>query len=213
MLNIKIRQVVTVTIIAAFVLMAAVPYCTGASYATDDQTAGPEITAKGAAVYCENTGSIIYSKNGDMVTVSEDFPRVVKTRIIKKDGNKYFGPYSDAGAVNQIVDVLSSIYSLKRCSALSFPDGHRPCLNYFIKECRGICAGEVSKEEYRKTIDEILQFLSGKDKPLLQNLTERMKAASDAMDYEDAAKWRDSIMAIKSLAETQRVTMDIKGMR
>ena len=109
-----------------------------------------------------------------MVTVSEDFPRVVKTRIIKKDGNKYFGPYSDAGAVNQIVDVFSSIYSLKRCSAQTFPEGHRPCLNYFIKECRGICTGEVDKEEYGRSIDQILQFLSGRDKPLLQNLTERM---------------------------------------
>ena len=142
-----------------------------------------------------------------MVTVSEDFPRVVKTRIIKKDGNKYFGPYSDAGAVNQIVDVFSSIYSLKRCSAQTFPEGHRPCLNYFIKECRGICTGEVDKEEYGRSIDQILQFLSGRDKPLLQNLTERMKAASDAMDYEEAAKWRDSIAAVKSLSETQRVTM------
>ena len=68
------------------------------------------------------------------VTTSEDFPRVLKTRLIKKDGNKYFGPYSDAGAVNQIVELLSNIYSLKRCSAREFPANHRPCLNFHL--CR-----------------------------------------------------------------------------
>ena len=142
-----------------------------------------------------------------MVTVSEEYPRVVKTRIIKKDGNKYFGPYSDAGAVNQIVELFSSIYSLKRCSALSFGENFRPCLNYFIQECRGICTGQVDKEEYGRSIEEILQFLSGKDKPLLQRLEQRMKEASEALNYEEAAKWRDYIFALKSLAETQRVTM------
>lgn len=142
-----------------------------------------------------------------MITVSEDYPRVVKTRVLKKDGNKYFGPYSDAGAVNQIVDILSSIYTLKRCAAQSFPEGHRPCLNYFIGECRGVCTGEVDKEEYMKSIDQILQYLSGRDKPLLDDLKKRMNESSDALEYEEAAKWRDSIEAVKALSETQRVTM------
>jgi excinuclease ABC subunit C len=142
-----------------------------------------------------------------MVTTSEDYPRVVKTRIIKKDGNRYFGPYSDAGAVNQIVELFSSIYSLKRCTALSFGENFRPCLNYFIKECRGICTGKVNKEEYNRSIEEILQFLSGKDKPLLRRLEQRMTEASEALNYEEAAKWRDYIFALRSLAETQRVTM------
>ena len=81
------------------------------------------------------------------VTTTEDFPRVVKTRIIAKDGNKYFGPYSDAGAVNQIVELLSNIYSLKRCSAREFPTSHRPCLNFHINQCRGVCCGKASQEE------------------------------------------------------------------
>ena len=72
-----------------------------------------------------------------MVTTSEDYPRVVKTRRISRDGNRYFGPYSDAGAVNQIVDLLSGIYRLKRCSAREFPQNHRPCLNFHINQCRG----------------------------------------------------------------------------
>ena len=98
------------------------------------------------------------------ISLSEEYPRILKTRILKKDGNKYFGPYSDAGAVNTVVELLSSVYSLKRCNNASFPQGFKPCLNYHIKECRGICTGEVSKEDYLKSIEEIVSFLSGKDK-------------------------------------------------
>ena len=142
-----------------------------------------------------------------MVTTTEDYPRVVKTRIIKKDGNKYFGPYSDAGAVNQIVDLLSKIYSLKKCSAKDFLPGHRACLNFHIKECRGVCQGLVSKEEYNEAIESILVFLGGKDKPLIKSLEENMAKASENLEFEEAAKYRDYIMAIKSISETQRVTM------
>lgn len=142
-----------------------------------------------------------------MVTTSEDYPRVVKTRVIKKDGNRYFGPYSDVGAVNQITDILSSVFRLKKCQATIFPKGHRPCLNYHIEACRGICLGNVSKEEYNASIQKILQFLSGKDRPLIQMLEENMQKASSAMRYEEAAKWRDAISSLKALKETQRVTM------
>ncbi len=142
-----------------------------------------------------------------MVTTSEEYPRVLKTRIVRKDGNKYFGPYSDAGAVNEIVDLLSSMYQLKRCSWQTFPAGHRPCLNYHIQTCRGICGGGVSKEEYRKSIDEILQFLSGKDKPLIRRISENMERASEELRFEEAARWRDQILAVRKLEETQRVTM------
>lgn len=141
------------------------------------------------------------------VTTSEEFPRVVKTRIIAKDGNKYFGPYSDAGAVNQIVELLSNIYSLKRCSAESFPASHRPCLNYHINQCRGICTGKVSAQEYRASIDKVLEFLSGKEKPLIRSLEEKMQAASERLAFEEAAKYRDYIASIQAISETQRVTM------
>lgn len=141
------------------------------------------------------------------VTTAEEFPRVVKTRIIAKDGNKYFGPYSDAGAVNQIVELLSNIYALKRCSAKEFPANHRPCLNYHIHQCRGICTGKVSVQEYRESIDQVLAFLSGKEKPLLRSLTEKMQAASARLAFEEAAKYRDYIASVKAISETQRVTM------
>ena len=87
------------------------------------------------------------------VTLGEPWPRLIKTRRYVEDGSKYFGPYTDAAAVDRIIDLLSSIYGLKRCSANRFPEGFRPCLNYHLKQCRGICAGEVDEKEYRKTVD------------------------------------------------------------
>ncbi len=141
------------------------------------------------------------------VTMAEDYPRVLKTRLITRDGSRYFGPYSDAGAVNQIVELLSNIYSLKRCSAKDFPAGHRPCLNYHINQCRGVCAGRVSREEYRRSIDKVLEFLSGKEKPLLRSLEEKMLAASEKLEFEEAARYRDYISSVKAISETQRVTM------
>lgn len=141
------------------------------------------------------------------VTVSEEFPRVIKTRMIAKDGSRYFGPYSDAGAVNRIVELLSGIYSLKRCSAQTFQAGHRPCLNYHINQCRGVCAGKVSRKEYMESIEKVLEFLGGKEKPLLKSLEEKMQEASEKLDFEEAAKYRDYIISIKAISETQRVTM------
>lgn len=141
------------------------------------------------------------------VTTSEDYPRVVKTRIIKKDGDRYFGPYSDAGAVNLIVDLMNNIYSLKRCPATEFPPGHRPCLNYHIKKCRGVCTGKVDKACYRAEIDKVIEFLSGKEKPLIKHLTELMQSASADMRFEEAAVFRDYIAAAEAISEKQRVTM------
>lgn len=141
------------------------------------------------------------------VTTTEEFPRLVKTRIIAKDGNKYFGPYSDAGAVNQIVELLNSIYCLKGCSTLTFPKNHRPCLNYHIDKCKGLCQGGISREEYMESVEQVLMFLSGKEKGLVKKLTEKMMTASDNLQFEEAAKYRDYINAVKALSETQRVTM------
>ena len=141
------------------------------------------------------------------VTTSEEYPRVVKTRIIKKDGDRYFGPYSDAGAVNLIVDLMNNIYSLKRCSMTEFPKGHRPCLNYHIKKCVGVCVGKADREEYLGDIDKVIEFLSGREKPLIKHLTDLMQAASSDMRFEEAAIYRDYITAAESISEKQRVTM------
>lgn len=141
------------------------------------------------------------------VTMQEEFPRVLKTRTIKKDGSKYFGPYSDAGAVNDAIEILNKIYRLKRCNAVKFPEGQRACLNYHIDDCRGICTGTVNKEEYFKAIENVLEFLSGKQKKVIDYLTNAMEEAAEKLNFEDAAKYRDYISAMKVLKETQRVTM------
>ena len=141
------------------------------------------------------------------VTVQEEYPRVLKTRLLKKDGSRYFGPYSDTGAVNMIIELLNKIFVLKRCSAVSFPDDYRPCLNYHIKECRGIYTGEISPQEYRTYVNKAIDFLNGKQKPLIDYLTEKMQTAADEMNYEEAAVYRDYIASAKTLGETQRVTV------
>ncbi len=141
------------------------------------------------------------------VTVQEDFPRVIKTRIVKKDGNKYFGPYSDVGAVNNIIELLNKIYKLKRCSALNFPQGQRPCLNYHIQDCLGICTGGADKKTYRDSVESVLEFLGGKHKMVLDYINDSMNEAAQNLDFEEAAKFRDYISSVKSLNEIQRVTM------
>ncbi len=141
------------------------------------------------------------------ITGDEDYPRIIKTRIVKRDGGRYYGPYSDAGAVNQIVDLLNNVYALKKCSARVFPKGFRPCLNYHIDQCDGICQGKVSKTEYQEKIELAADFLKGKTKGILEFLEKQMLEASEKMDFERAAEFRDYIIAAKALSEKQRVTM------
>lgn len=141
------------------------------------------------------------------ITMREEYPRIIKTRRIVDDGAKYFGPYSDVGAVNEIIDMLNETYVLKRCSSKSFPTGFRPCLNYHIGQCRGICTGHVSKAEYRDAIGEVTEFLKGHNKKLLDNLTEKMMQASESLNFERAAEYRDRINAVKAITEKQKVVL------
>lgn len=141
------------------------------------------------------------------VTMEEEFPRLMKTRLVKKDGSRYFGPYSDAGAVNQIVDLLNQVYALKKCSARAFPKGFRACLNYHINQCDGICQGNTSPDVYREKVDHAVEFLRGKTRGILKLLEEEMMKASEALDYERAAQYRDYITAAKALSEKQRVVL------
>ncbi|MBQ4467905.1 MAG: excinuclease ABC subunit UvrC [Firmicutes bacterium] len=141
------------------------------------------------------------------VTLNEDYPRLLKTRVIAKDGAKYFGPYSDVAAVNRSLELLNKLFKLKRCSSRSFPEGFKPCLNYHLEECRGICTGQVSKEEYLKDIDSLMDLLNGKDRSLENEFKEEMLKASDELRFEDAAEYRDRLEGLKALREVQRVTM------
>jgi excinuclease ABC subunit C len=137
------------------------------------------------------------------MTLGEEYPRLLKTRLVKKDGGRYFGPYANANAVNQMVDLLNGIYGLKRCST-SFQleeKTYRPCLNYHIHQCQGICSGKVSKEKYRESVHEVMDFLSGKKKPLVGGLKEKMNQAAHQMAFEEAAYYRDLIQAAEAILE------------
>lgn len=141
------------------------------------------------------------------VTMSEDFPRVIRTREVKRDENRYFGPYSDSTAVWRILKMIDEMYPLKKCSTLHFPENTRPCLNYFIGKCKGICVGKADREEYMEMTRDILGILGGKDAGVIRKLEGKMMEASVALKYEEAAKYRDYIRALRSLSEKQRATM------
>ncbi|MBF1050232.1 excinuclease ABC subunit UvrC [Peptostreptococcus sp.] len=143
------------------------------------------------------------------VTVNEDYPRVLKVRRILKDKAKYFGPYSNVSAVNDTIDIIGNIYPIRTCNIdmdKAIKSGMRPCLNYHIKKCIGPCTGMVSKKEYMNMIDEILLFLSGKEDKLVEVLEEKMKAASMALDFEEAASYRDKISSLKDVMEKQKIS-------
>ncbi|HKL75655.1 MAG TPA: GIY-YIG nuclease family protein, partial [Halanaerobiales bacterium] len=102
------------------------------------------------------------------VTTNEDFPRVFKTRVVKNDGNKYFGPFADVNAIYKTINVLKDLFSLRTCKR-EITEGEtydRPCLNYHIDKCHGPCIGEISKKEYNELIDKVLMFLSGRQTEL-----------------------------------------------
>ncbi len=139
------------------------------------------------------------------LTLSEPWPRLMKTRRIIEDGSRYFGPYTDAAAVVLLIDLLSDIYGLKRCSANSFPDGFKPCLNYHIRHCRGICTGDVDAAEYRKSVEQVVDFLSGKTEGVLRYLDAQMIREAEAMNYERAAEYRDQMAAVKAIPNQEKL--------
>ncbi|GAB1476303.1 excinuclease ABC subunit UvrC [Bacillota bacterium] len=139
------------------------------------------------------------------VTVNEPWPRLVKTREVKEDGGLYFGPYTDAAALALLIDLLSDIYGLKRCSSVSFPKDFRPCLNYHIEKCRGICTGDIEIAEYKKSVKQVIDFLSGNTGGISEYLSSKMEQASAAMDYEKAAEYRDQIAALKAIPDQEKL--------
>lgn len=140
------------------------------------------------------------------ITLSEKFPRVIITRNPERNGNKYYGPYSDVGSARVAVQLIEQIYPIKKCSNLSFPKSVRPCLYYHIGRCSGICTGNIKKEDYMKMIREIMEFLGGSETSIVKNLKKKMKDASLELRFEDAAVYRDYLKAINSIGEMQRAT-------
>ena len=142
------------------------------------------------------------------VTVGEEFPRILFSRTMKKDKSKYFGPYSSAAAVKDTIELLNKLYQLRTCSRVLPRDTglDRPCLNYHIRQCLAPCQGYVDREEYRRQVDGALDFLNGNYGPILKDLENKMKAASAAMEFEEAAQYRDLYTSVKSVAQKQKIT-------
>ena len=142
------------------------------------------------------------------VTVDEEFPRVMFSRTMKKDKNRYFGPYTSAGAVNDTIDLIHKLWKIRTCTRNLPKDigKERPCLNYHIKQCNAPCQGYVSKEEYGKSVEQVLEFLNGNHKPVLSMLEKKMMEASDEMEFERAIEYRELIGSVKQIAEKQKIT-------
>ena len=142
------------------------------------------------------------------VTMGEEYPRILISREMKKDKSKYFGPYTSAGAVKDTVDLMNKLYQLKTCNRKLPRDIglERPCLNYHIKQCAAPCQGYISKEEYRARINQALDFLNGNYRPMLRELEQKMTEASENMEYEEAAGYRDLFNSVKSVAQKQKIT-------
>ena len=141
------------------------------------------------------------------VTTAEEWPRVFSTRRLLRDGNRYFGPYSDAGAVKRMIAMIDEMYRFKKCRQQEFRKGVRPCLNYFIGKCPGICVGEADHSAYMEDVEEVIEILSGRDHAVMAKVRAKMEKASEEMRYEDAARYRDYMNSMKSLGETQRATV------
>ncbi len=138
------------------------------------------------------------------VNVKADYPDVYITRRILNDGAKYFGPYANAGAAKEMVDFIKSKFKIRQCRSFKYKD--RPCLNYHIKKCMAPCMGYISKEDYMKQIDEIIDVLEGKTDKLLKQINMEMEEASNNMQYEKAAYLRDKKIAIERISEKQKVS-------
>ena len=129
------------------------------------------------------------------VTVNEEYPRVLFARRMKKDKAKYFGPYTSAGAVKDVIELVRKLYKVRSCNRVLPRDcgKDRPCLYHHMKQCSAPCQGYVSSEEYKKNIAELLKFLNGDFKDTIDMLTDKMMAASEEMRFEDAMEYRDLI--------------------
>ena len=147
------------------------------------------------------------------VTLQEDFSRLFVTRRVLKDGAAYYGPYADVGAMHATVKLLRGMFPIRKCRTMN-PD--RPCLQYHIKRCLAPCAGYISKEAYRRMVENICLVLDGKTADLKRSLKEQMQQAAETLDFENAARLRDQLQAVERLDEQQKAVlgagdMDIVG--
>ncbi len=150
------------------------------------------------------------------IDIKSDFPNVMITRKVVNDGSKYFGPYANPGAAKEMVNFIKQKYKIRQCR--NFKSNTRACLNYHIKRCLAPCIGNISKEDYRKQIDEIIDLLEGKTDKILKELKEQMKKEATNLNFEEAAYIRDRMVAIQTASQKQKVSnisennIDVIGM-
>ena len=142
------------------------------------------------------------------VTVGETFPRVMFSRQMKKDRSRYFGPYTSAGAVKDTIDLINKIYGLRTCNRKLPRDIglDRACLNYHIHKCDAPCQGYITPEEYNNKVSGVLEFLNGNYTPVIKMLTEKMEQASEELEFEKAAEYRNLLSSVKQVAQKQKIT-------
>ncbi len=142
------------------------------------------------------------------ITLGEDFPRIVRTRKLARDGSRYFGPYASASSVDETLKLLRKIFPFRTCN-LDIPEGkrvlERPCLLYYINRCQGPCIQAVPKQEYRETIGQIVDFLDGRQEPIAAQLRGEMEVHSEALRFEQAATTRDKLRAVERTMEQQKM--------
>ena len=144
------------------------------------------------------------------VTLGEAFPRIIMVRQMKKDKARYFGPFTNGG-VKETIDLINKLYLLRTCNRkLPKEIGkERPCLNYHINQCCAPCLGTVSQEAYAEKIEQAIEFLNGKQQPIIKELKEKMQAASENMEFEEAMRYRDLIDSIKKVRESQKMSDNV----
>ena len=142
------------------------------------------------------------------VTLGEEYPRILFSREMKKDKSKYFGPYTSAAAVKDTIDLLNKLYQLRTCNRNLPRDmgNDRPCLNYHIKQCLAPCQGYIDKEQYRQQVAGALEFLNGNYNMILKDLEAKMLEASEKLEFEEAAKYRDLLTNVRSVSQKQKIT-------
>ncbi|MDO4333281.1 MAG: excinuclease ABC subunit UvrC [Eubacteriales bacterium] len=142
------------------------------------------------------------------VTVGEAYPKVVFSRIMKKDKSRYFGPFTSAAAVKDTIELLNKLFKLRTCNRVLPRDCglDRPCLNYHIGQCQAPCQGSITREEYRKNVDKALEFLNGNYSMILDDLQAKMEEAAQNLEFEEAARYRDLFNSVKTVSQKQKIT-------
>lgn len=143
------------------------------------------------------------------VTMGDPYPRVMKVRRIINDKARYFGPYTNIAAVNQTLELLTSLYPIRTCSydmQRAIATKMRPCLEYYIHNCVGPCTGKITPEQYQKVVEPILHFLSGHDEEVIAMLTSKMREAAKQERYEDAARFRDLLQSVRDTMTDQKLS-------